>query len=118
MKKSPLKRNVKIRPVSPKQAEVNAIWNKITNQEAERLDYTCQWCGRKGHRAYRQSLSYLDGHHRERRNRNNHTPGNCYLCHRLCHVFITASRVDVIEIPSLEACDKVLMDKWNKFTGG
>ena len=118
MKKSPLKRNVKIRPVSSRQAEVNAVWNKITDQEAERLDYTCSWCGKKGHRAYSQSLSYLDGHHKERRNRTNHTAENCYVVHRLCHSFLEIYRVDVTEIPSLQACDKVLMDKWNKFTGG
>ena len=94
--RTPLKRT-KIKPISDKQREINRLWNKITDEVCEELDYKCQWCGWTGQRFYPSELSYLDGHHIIKRRFGNHEKSNCFICHRKCHQHIHSKGIDVRE---------------------
>lgn len=107
MKQTPLKRHKRINPISLKQAAINELWREATDEKAEELDYICQWCHEPGQRDNPGRIfnpgAYLDGHHIKKRRYADHTKGNCYVCHRLCHYFIETHIIDVKIYPDEEA---------------
>lgn len=90
-------RKTPLRKTSEKQRAKNAEWNRITDEKCRKLDFVCQWCGKKGHRdkGRYEDWFYLTGHHKKKRRFNVQTKENCYLCHLICHSEIEESSVDV-----------------------
>jgi hypothetical protein len=100
---TPLKSKTRIKMVSKKQAVKNASWRKTTDEKAESLNHTCQWCGQTGQRISPELPGYLDGHHTIKRRFNVHTPDVCYIVHRLpCHREIEDNNIDVRVYPNRE----------------
>jgi len=90
MKRTPL------RKVSPKQAEKNRAWRKITDKLCEETGYRCLWCGYRGQRTIPEWLDWLTGHHIKKRSRGgSYTKDNCYICHIPCHDEIERENIDV-----------------------
>jgi len=106
-RKTPLKAHKRLNPVSPKQAAVNELWHEVTDQKAAELGFICQWCHEPGQRDNPNRIfppmAYLDGHHIKKRRYADHTKKNCYIAHRLCHIFIETHNIDVRIYPDEEA---------------
>jgi len=89
-------RRTRLKPVSPKQAEKNRAWRKITDELCEERKYICQWCGYRGQRTIPERLDWLTGHHIIKRSRGGiYTKENCYICHITCHDEIERENIDV-----------------------
>jgi len=89
-------KKAKLKLVSPRQAEKNRVWRKITDEVCRELEYHCQWCGYRGQRTVPDCLDWLTGHHIISRARGgNYTKENCFLVHQSCHQFIHDKNVDV-----------------------
>ena len=87
-------KRVRINPISKRQRQKNEKWQEITNELCQKLEYRCQYCGRKGHRRDIDSLFYLDGHHFIKRSLGGtDIKENCYLAHRKCHTEIEAKGI-------------------------
>lgn len=97
MRKTPL------RKISKKQRGKQAVWDSVTDQKAQDLNYICEWCGKKGHRDKdrKNDWFYLWGHHKKKRSLGREdTYENCYLIHYLCHSFVEQKGIDVNKYPS------------------
>ena len=89
-------KRVRIKPISDKQRVKNELWNRITNERCVKLDFRCEYCGKRGQRVNPEALDYLDGHHKVSRTRGGtYTEDNCYICHRVCHSYISDHNVVV-----------------------
>jgi len=87
MKKTTKSFNSTLNKVSDKQAQINKVWQKITDEKAREVRFICQLCGKLGQRHSSMAVfTYLDGHHIIPRRFNIHTKENCYIVHRIsCH---------------------------------
>ena len=84
-----------LRKISPKQAEKNRAWRKITDELCQENRYTCSWCGYKGQRTVPERLDWLTGHHIVSRARGGiYTKDNCFIVHQSCHQEITDNNID------------------------
>jgi hypothetical protein len=93
VRKTPLKK------ISDKQRRKLAEWRLITEQRILQLidiyGYPiCEYCG--GYEG-KHEFWRLDGHHIDG-NRNNNTPENCYIVHRICHSKITDNNIKVKQL--------------------
>jgi hypothetical protein len=92
--KTSLKTKKPINKITEKQKTRNKIWSENTNKRIVELDYTCQWCGKRGQRT--GTLNFLSGHHIEKRRFNNDDISNVYVAHWItCHQFIEQKSIDV-----------------------
>jgi hypothetical protein len=92
--KTGLKAKKPINKITEKQKTRNKVWSENTNKRIIELDYTCQWCGKKGQRT--GTLNFLSGHHIEKRRFNNDDISNVYVAHWItCHQFIEQKSIDV-----------------------
>jgi len=99
--KAKLKANKHINKISQKQKYINSEWHKNVQQKCEDLDFTCQWCGKKGlptKSGIRRNC--LTGHHIIKRRFGVHTYANVYICHWLCHDYIEIHNVSVLKYPT------------------
>jgi hypothetical protein len=101
--KTKLASHKKLNLVSDKQKKRNQTWKEVTDQKAKEQNSICQWCGLLGKRD--TSFDCLTGHHVKPRRYNDHTIKNCYVCHLLCHQFITDHNVDVLIFPNKATYD-------------
>ena len=95
MKRTPLRHK------SSKQKVKDARWNATTDEVAYEQNFTCQWCGKIGHRDKEryEDWHYLTGHHKIKRRFNIHTKAICYLVHLApCHG--EAENVDLEKYPT------------------
>ena len=109
---TPLTARKGLNKISDKQRIKQTTWKQIGDKVTDKLDFTCQWCGTKGHRDDLEDLFYLGGHHILPRRFNDYARTNFYLCHNICHGFITGNNIDILVTPSLTALREDLVKRW------
>ncbi|KKN15181.1 hypothetical protein LCGC14_0988700 [marine sediment metagenome] len=100
MKLTQKSHNSTLRKKSSKQIKLDRIW---ANVKADQIRYLadkygqgiCEWCGKWGN-LDTDDLWGLDAHHMNH-DRKVNTPGNCYICHRICHTHIEILRIQVTQ---------------------
>ncbi len=100
---TPLKRSHGLKMVSVKQQAKNKEWRVIFGKRVAYLvrkyDMAiCEYCGKTGvfYQGKHDDLMGLDPHHINH-NRNNNTPENCHVTHRLCHGKIEDNNIAVVQ---------------------
>lgn len=102
-RRTPLKAKKRLQPVSDKQREKNALWNKITDEKCHETGFMCLWCGQPGQRNDPTHWDYLDGHHTRKPRYLHNEKQFCYPVHRApCHSFIEDNNIDVEKYPNKE----------------
>ena len=93
-------KNSKIREVSKKQAARQKEWSEVTHQRIQDVDFHCEWCGK--------FCLNFDGHHKKKRSRGrDDSYDNCFVCDRLCHIFIEDKGIDVRIIQNLKEYNRI-----------
>ena len=101
--KTKLKTKTPINQKSQKQKYIDSEWHKNVQQKCIDLDFTCQWCGKKGLPTKAGlSRNCLTGHHIIKRRFGIHTYENVYICHWNCHDWIETHNIKVERYPALK----------------